>query len=153
KIWDTVTGKNLQTLEDHVNSVSSFVVSADGQWLASVLCNEIKIWDVAVGACLRMLDVTIPVTCPSFYAATESRFPTEVGIMNPDLLPVVDNQLIDTASESVSHSGYGISHDGTWVVINRRNVLWLPPEYRASASAVVGSTVAIGCRSGHVLVI
>ncbi|KAH7010990.1 hypothetical protein EDB80DRAFT_571585, partial [Ilyonectria destructans] len=52
----------------------------------------------------------------------------------------------------VSYCGYGISTDGIWVVKNGEGQLWLPLEYRASESAVVGSTVAIGCRSGHVLV-
>jgi hypothetical protein len=64
----------------------------------------------------------------------------------------MDAQSTEAISQRTSHSGYGISGDGVWVVKDGMNMLWLPLEYRLEQSAVVGSTVAIGCRSGCVLV-
>ncbi|KAH6885000.1 NACHT domain-containing protein [Thelonectria olida] len=58
----------------------------------------------------------------------------------------------DSQRLASGHSGYGISADDLWIVKDGKNMLWLPPEYRAGASAVAELTVAIGCRSGRVLV-
>jgi hypothetical protein len=49
-----------------------------------------------------------------------------------------------------SSQQYGLSRDGIWVTCRGKNVLRLPSEYRASVSAVMGSTIALGCRSGRV---
>jgi hypothetical protein len=56
------------------------------------------------------------------------------------------------SQESRQHS-YGLSPDGSWITCHGLNVLWLPSEYRPSCCIVSGSTVAIGCQSGRVLVI
>ncbi|KAK3934411.1 hypothetical protein QBC46DRAFT_273847, partial [Diplogelasinospora grovesii] len=46
--------------------------------------------------------------------------------------------------------GYGLNSNGTWITYQGQNLLWLPPEYRPSSSAVSGTGVVIGCPSGHV---
>ncbi|CEI41901.1 unnamed protein product [Fusarium venenatum] len=43
--------------------------------------------------------------------------------------------------------------DGTWITAAGEDLLWLPPECRNGEVTVSGSTVAIGCRSGRVLVL
>ena len=51
---------------------------------------------------------------------------------------------------------YGLSFDGPWIRWNEHNLLWLPPDYRpfsSTTSSSSSSTVAIGCRSGRVLMI
>ncbi|KAH6964732.1 hypothetical protein EDB82DRAFT_510907 [Fusarium venenatum] len=49
----------------------------------------------------------------------------------------MDAQSTEAISQRTSHSGYGISGDGVWVVKDGMNMLWLPPEYRPEQSAVV----------------
>lgn len=49
--------------------------------------------------------------------------------------------------------GLGLRPDETWIPWNARKLLWLPPDYRAICSAVAASTVAIGCMSGRVFII
>ncbi|KAH8750221.1 hypothetical protein F5883DRAFT_227674 [Diaporthe sp. PMI_573] len=49
--------------------------------------------------------------------------------------------------------GYGLGQDQTWIICNGRRVLWLPPEYRPSCSAVQGRMISIGCKSGRVFTI
>ncbi|KAK3934189.1 hypothetical protein QBC46DRAFT_274323, partial [Diplogelasinospora grovesii] len=39
------------------------------------------------------------------------------------------------------------------VTYNGKNLLWLPPEYRPSSQAFSGTSIAIGCPSGRVLVL
>ncbi|OAQ58038.2 hypothetical protein VFPPC_17043 [Pochonia chlamydosporia 170] len=50
-------------------------------------------------------------------------------------------------------TGYGISPDKRCVTFNEENILWLPIEFRPTCSTVSGSTIAIGCSSGRVIVI
>lgn len=53
----------------------------------------------------------------------------------------------------VSSLGFGISLDGCWVMKGDKKILWLPFEYRSEASAVFGNTIAIGCKTGRVIII
>ncbi|KAH7169753.1 WD40-repeat-containing domain protein, partial [Fusarium flagelliforme] len=156
KIWDAGTGACLQTLEGHSESVSSVAFSADGQRLASGSHDKtVKIWDTATGACLQTLEIDRVITDLTFDPMTNSLLSTDIGLLNLDLLalpPTTDTRLTDATLRDVRHSGWGISTDGVWIVKDGKGMLWLPPEYRGMESAVVGSTVAIGCRSGRVLV-
>jgi WD40 repeat protein len=157
KIWDTATGACLQTLEGHSDGVSSVAFSADGQRVASGSNDRtVKIWDAATGACLQTLWVGRVITHLLFDPRTNSLLSTDIGLLNldfPVLPPTIDNGLTDTTLKNVRHSGWGISADSVWIVKDEKEMLWLPPEYRMMKSAVVGSTVAIGCRSGRVLVV
>ncbi|KAF7171564.1 hypothetical protein CNMCM5623_003939 [Aspergillus felis] len=54
-------------------------------------------------------------------------------------------------SETQIH-GYGLSPDRTWITRDGYDFIWLPAEFRPECSAVQGNTVAIGCRSGQVLI-
>ncbi|KAH1598871.1 hypothetical protein KXX44_005394 [Aspergillus fumigatus] len=47
--------------------------------------------------------------------------------------------------------GYGLS-DRPWITRDGQDFIWLPPEFRPECSAVQGDTIAIGCRSGRVLI-
>ncbi|KAH6866259.1 quinon protein alcohol dehydrogenase-like superfamily [Thelonectria olida] len=47
--------------------------------------------------------------------------------------------------------GYGLSQDGRWIMRGTEKMLCLPPEYYPKRAATLGSTIAIGCESGHVL--
>lgn len=146
--WDAY----LQTLEGHNDWVSSVVFSSNGQQLASGSYDTtIKIWDAATGICLKTLEVGRISYHLSFDSMTNSRLSTDIGLLNLCQFPAIDNRLAETASQCVDHSGYGIRTDGMWIVKDGQNMLWLPAEYRPFSSAVVETTVAIGCRSGRVL--
>ncbi|KAF9767892.1 hypothetical protein IL306_014878 [Fusarium sp. DS 682] len=146
----------LQTLEGHSYSVSSVAFSANRQRLASGSDDEtVKIWDAATGACVQTLEIDRVITHLTFDPITNSLLSTDIGLLNldlPALPPTTDTRLTDATFRGVRHSGWGISTDGVWIVRDGKRMLWLPPEYRLMESAVVESTVAIGCRSGRVLV-
>ncbi|KAH6985511.1 hypothetical protein EDB80DRAFT_229356 [Ilyonectria destructans] len=153
KIWDASSGACLQTLKGHDSWVSSVVFSADGQRLASSSYDKtIKIWDASSGACLQTLGVGRVITHLSFDPMTNSRLSTDIGALNLDLSSANAAQLTGASLLDCSYYGCGVSNDGIWIVKDRKRLLWLPPEYRASRAAVAGSTVAIGCSSGRVLV-
>ncbi|KAH7113127.1 WD40-repeat-containing domain protein, partial [Dactylonectria estremocensis] len=153
KIWDASSGACLQTIKGHDGWVTSVVFSADGQRLASSSYDKtIKIWDASSGACLQTLDVGRVITHLLFDQMTNSRLSTDIGVLNLDLSSANAAQLTEASLLDCSHYGYGVSTDGMWIVKDGKRLIWLPPEYRVSESAVAGSTVAIGCRSGRVLV-
>ncbi|KAH6883535.1 hypothetical protein B0T10DRAFT_411160, partial [Thelonectria olida] len=141
----------IETLEAHGATVMSVAFSVDGQRLASSSADRtVKIWDVATRACIQTLNVNRVITHLSFDPMTNSYLSTDIGIINLGLPPIMDTQMIEVLRD-ISHCGYGISIDGEWVVKDGKSMLWLPPEYRASSSAALGSTVVIGRRSGRVL--
>ncbi|RYC79718.1 Vegetative incompatibility protein HET-E-1 [Fusarium oxysporum f. sp. narcissi] len=155
KIWDVATGTCMQTLVGHNDSVSSVAFSADGQRVASGSSDEtVKIWDAVTGACVQTLRLGRVITHLLFDPRTNSLLSTDIGLLDldlPVLPPAIDNGSTDATLQSVRHSGWGISTDSVWIVKDGKGMLWLPPEYRVMKSAVVGPTVAIGCRSGRVL--
>ncbi|BDD55163.1 hypothetical protein MPDQ_005278 [Monascus purpureus] len=121
--WDAC----LQTLEGRSFLVTSVVFSKDGQQLASSSWDKtIKIWDAATGACLQTLKVGRISYHLSFDSMTNTRLSTDIGLLNLDRFPTIDNRLTETASRCVNHSGYGISTDGMWIVKDGQNMLWLP---------------------------
>ncbi|RSL86770.1 hypothetical protein CDV31_016354 [Fusarium ambrosium] len=145
----------LQTLEGHGDGVWSVAFSADGERLASASGDEtVKIWDAAMGACVQTLDVGRRLYRLSFDPTINSLLSTDIGLLNldhPALPPTIDDQSTAITLRSVRHSGWGMSTDGVWIVKDREEMLWLPPDYRGGP-AVIRSMVAIGCRSGRVLV-
>ncbi|KAK4206366.1 hypothetical protein QBC37DRAFT_300943, partial [Rhypophila decipiens] len=48
---------------------------------------------------------------------------------------------------------YSFVRDQTWIIWNGQNLIWLPPEYRPTCSAVQGQMVSIGCTSGRVFTV
>ena len=57
KLWNPDSGDCTRTLEGHENWVWSVTYRPDGQQLASASTdNTIRIWDVATGECLQVID-------------------------------------------------------------------------------------------------
>ncbi|PTB40419.1 hypothetical protein M441DRAFT_142816 [Trichoderma asperellum CBS 433.97] len=123
RVWDANSGACLQTLEGHKDLVRSVVFSPDGQRLASASYdNTVRVWDANSGACLQTLEGH-------------------------------EGSVTSVAFSPDGHYGhYGISSDKTWITKDNKPLVWLPVEYRPTASAVFGATVIIGCSSGRVLV-
>lgn len=74
---------------------------------------------------------------------------TSVGVFS---LSVVDvkGQQEGKREIRMRRLGNGISGDTSWILKGDQKILWLPEKYRPSASAMSGSTLLLGCGSGHV---
>src|SRR3569833_353715 len=112
--------------------------------------NTVKLWDIKTRACLQTLNAKIQVNHLSF-DETGSYHRTDQGIISLE----TPSRMMSHGSQSISPQlpyirGPGISV-GAWITWNGQNLLWLPPDYRPGQSAVAGSTVAVGCPSGRVV--
>jgi hypothetical protein len=56
-------------------------------------------------------------------------------------------------SQTPQFHGWGISKNTEWITCNSKNYLWLPPEYRPSSSAIVGTTIGAGTGTGKVWIV
>jgi len=148
KIWDASSGECLKTLEGHRGPVYSVAFSPDSARLASASYDEtVKIWDASSGECLQTLEVGTVLWKISFNN-TGSCLHTDIGTIT------VNASSASNMAPSVTgprYQGGGLSSDRAWITYNSENLVWLPPEYRPSCSAVSGKTIGIGVGSGKVL--
>lgn len=149
--WNAV----LQTLEGHSGWVTSVAFSHDSKLLASAswVNRTVQIWDTATGRLQQAIAVDGYVSTLLF-DITNSILITNVGRIKVDRTGVSSSPVIsqDIDGKSVCE-GLGISR--SWITWNSRSLLWIPPSFGAYASDVshTGSTLAIGCASGRVLII
>ncbi len=57
------------------------------------------------------------------------------------------------ASDAQDNRPFYLGVQDEWVTCNNKNILWLPPEFRSAATNIHNSTIALGLRSGRVVVI
>ena len=143
KIWDRESGACTQTLEGHDVSDVVAVEKSNMSYL-HVLTN--RGW-INLAASQELSDL-------SMGSDANSRYTT-------------DGEDNEHGHEHGYRYGYSLSADCRWVCRHEQSVLWLPPDYRPMSSAVrcfpshaattsdrlVESTVALGCRSGRVIIL
>ncbi len=130
----------MQTLEGHTGYDNSVVFSPNGQQLASCSGDRtVRLWDAASGACLQTLEGH---TDTIIFSPGGSNFVTDSGVLS------VGQPKTDTAPKQV-----GLSISEKWITWNSHDILWLPPEYRASQSAAEENRIGVGCSSGLVYIL
>jgi WD40 repeat protein len=153
KVWDAATGTLQQTLEGHSGWVRSVAFSHDSKLLASASFETVKVWDTATGTLQQTLPVDGDVKSLLFNV-TNSILITNIGHLKLDETINLPLPISSRVLSSKSHcKGLGVS--GSWVLWNGQNLLWLPPDFRATTFVISysGSTLAIGCQSGKVFII
>ncbi|PSN58910.1 hypothetical protein BS50DRAFT_566292 [Corynespora cassiicola Philippines] len=152
KIWDPTSGKCLQTLEGHSDVVRSVAFSPDSQRLASASYDKtVKIWNPTGGKCLQTISVDTFLHSIAFNAGGSSLH-TDMGTIavNAPMALSSLNMTDITVAEQAQFQKVALSSDNVWITYNSRNIVWLPPEYRSSVSAVCGTRIGIGVGTGRV---
>ncbi|KAH0526754.1 hypothetical protein TsFJ059_010039 [Trichoderma semiorbis] len=91
-------------------------------------------------------------------AGSSLRVITNVGTLEfdpPGSATCVHARSSSSRQRAVNTIGLGLSKDGEWITWDSRNMLWLPPAFRISASDIdiAGSLLALGSRLGRLLLI
>jgi WD40 repeat protein len=139
RLWDAVTGAALQTLTGHLDWVRSVAFSPDGKLVASSSYDKtVRLWDAVTGVALRTLELSIITRTLSFSTSGQYLI-TDRGVLG-----VSSFQLLPDSSERLRT--LFVSND--WVAEEGANILWLPPDYRATCVAVRDGMVVLGHSSG-----
>ncbi|KAL7800877.1 vegetative incompatibility protein HET-E-1 [Trichoderma afarasin] len=166
KIWDITTHDCIMKLEGHSFWVSAMTFAPDGQLVSASGDNTIKFWDITTGNCTATLEgygswvgaINFTMDGKIAYDLTSTRLRTNArwsgesypSPQSAERKPPV--QGLSSVSSNVHRQDIGV-YNHTWVTWDSHRILWLPPAYRPTVSAVRASTLAIGCDSGRVIFI
>jgi WD40 repeat protein len=154
RLWDAATGTLQQTLEGHSNSVQSVAFSHDSKLLASASEDmTVRLWDAATGTLQQTIAVDSYVSTLSFDIANSTVI-TNIESFKVDRTEI-SPLLISSLEVGSKSDREGLGTSNSWITWSDRNLLWLPPSFRAVTSdiSLTGSKLAIGCQSGKVFVI
>jgi WD40 repeat protein len=146
RIWDTAFGNCLKTLTS-TEAIGSVAFSRDNVLALSTRDDNIQLWSIEDGKCLQSHNFPRVGTCKIEFDPSGSKVIFDAGqlsIQGPDD-EGSDPQLVDT--------GFSLSKDTKWVTWRGEKVLWLPSSVHPACWLIAGSTVAIGCTSGSVVVL
>ncbi|KAN0074911.1 Quinonprotein alcohol dehydrogenase-like superfamily [Elaphomyces granulatus] len=145
RLWDPATGQCLQILQGHTDQANVIAFSEDGKMLASASADStVRLWDPTTGQCLQTLKGISRIKALSF-SNDDHHLYTDRGILilRPDLPSTLCHQQAPIHTLSVKE---------TWVTLHDQNILWLPPEYRATTCiAVYNKKLALGYPSGQIV--
>ena len=143
RLWDVATGAVRQTLKGHTGLVHTVVFSPDGSQLASASNDAtVRLWDAVTGAARQTLKVNAVIQTLLF-SSDGSYLETDKG-------PVDTTSSLAGAVPPQPTLFRGVFVKEQWIARGMENLLWLPPDYRATSAAVRGNTVFLGHASGNV---
>jgi hypothetical protein len=110
--------------------------------------DALRLWTVAQGSCLQ--NIPQGSTYLLKFSADGSSIYTDFGRIGVDIsrtATMVDDNV------SLYQKGISLSQDKCWITWYDHKTLWIPIEHQPICSAVSGSTVVFGCRSGEVFIL
>ncbi|PNP59224.1 hypothetical protein FNYG_14995 [Fusarium nygamai] len=151
RIWNAETGECERVLDGHSDWVNSVVFSYDSKRVASDSFDKtVRIWNAETGECEHVISLDCCARVLSFTPdergiVTDCDVVALTGGSRSSIEPPMLLQPVETPMLAYQ--------DGTWVTAAGADLLRLPAECYNGKMAVAGSTVAISCRSGRVMLL
>jgi WD40 repeat protein len=165
RLWDTVTGAALQTLEGHLGLVISVAFSPDSRQVVSGSDDKtVRLWDATTGAALQTLEghsglvTSVAFSLDGRQVMSGSRDET-VRLWDAAtgaVLQTLEGHPGSATSVAISPDsdiGPAVFTSNTWVAEGGSNLLWLPPAYRATCEDVWNKAIVLGHWSGGISII
>lgn len=141
RLWNIATN-TCKTLEGHQHWVHSVAFSPDSQTLATASGDHtIRLWEVATRTC----SLTVEGHFKSLsFSGNGQQLITDRGLLSLD-----SRTLSSYKQEHEEKSDCGLFVSGQWVMRNGKNLLWLPPDYRAECWTFSNNRLVLGHASGR----
>ncbi|KFA81064.1 hypothetical protein S40288_09832 [Stachybotrys chartarum IBT 40288] len=165
RIWDATTGECVRTLKGHSSWVTSVAFSGDGRQVVSGSYDKtVRIWDATTGACVCTLEGHSSWVSSVAFSGDGHQVVSGSDDQTARIWDAATGACVRTLeglSASVDSVALRLSSDmdtawlvgDSWVSHNNKKMLWIPPEYRPSHSAILSETIAVGCNSGQLWMI
>ena len=144
RLWDTATGSCRSTLEGHSGPVSAVSFSPDGTLVASVSRDcTVRLRDTVTGSCRSTLEGHSRSVSAVSFSPDGRHLNTDRGQLK---LPFTISHTVHD-SEKASPQ---LFVEDRWLSLADKRLLWLPPEYRPSCTAIHDGMLCLGHISGSV---
>ncbi|KAK4246670.1 hypothetical protein C7999DRAFT_41908 [Corynascus novoguineensis] len=143
RLWDAATGIHQETFTGYSGPVRAVAFSPDGKTLASASSDEtIRLWDAATGIHQETFTGHSGSIRAVAFSPDGKTLETNRGLLSikSDSDFLQDQRPVDNT----------FFVDDEWITKSGKNLLWLPPDYRASCVSVYDHILALGHASGKV---
>ena len=151
RLWDAAIGAALQMLQGHSDLVSSVAFSPDGKLVMSGSHDgTVQLWDAATGEALQTLEGHSDEVTSVAFSLDGKLVVSRSHDRTVRLWDTAIGAALQTLEGQVVHALY-LSND--WLVEKGGNILWLPPDYRATCVTVWNGIVALGHSLGRISIL
>jgi WD40 repeat protein len=146
RLWDVDSGRGLFVLKGHADWVMAVAFSQDASLLATAASDKmVCLWDATTG--LKMLKFETNQIYMTLSFSEDARY-LRVGHKWFDVGTGHESREMVPQTSVVRAT---IRDD--WIVLDGKDVVRLPPAYRATCSAMNGDVLALGLASGRVTIL
>ncbi|KAH8659280.1 vegetative incompatibility protein HET-E-1 [Tricladium varicosporioides] len=159
RIWDAITGAALHAFEGHEGLVTLVAFSPDGKRVVSVSSDQtIRLWDTVTGAALQTLEdhigwVNSVVFSPDGKQIASGSYDWTVRLWDTTTgaaLQTLEGHMNEVFGKPVDP----LLVSSNWITEGGKNILWLPPEYRAPTCVLSWNRcLALGYSSGRIFIL